>query len=55
MTERRKHGLYLLLIAIPIGVYGALNFELGGASSAASAIGVAVSSTFGPRSWTRRK
>ena len=47
MTERRKHGLYLLLIAIPIGAYGALNFQIGGASSTASAIGVAVSATFG--------
>lgn len=47
MTKRRKYGLYLLLIAIPIGAYGALNFQIGGASSTASAIGVAISSTFG--------
>ena len=47
MTKRRKHGLYLLLIAIPIGIYGALNFKLGGVSSTTEAIGVAISSTFG--------
>ena len=47
MTERRKQGLIILAISIPVLCYGAFSFELGGASSNFEAITVAIAVALG--------
>jgi hypothetical protein len=47
MTQRRKDALKILVISIPMLIYGALTFEIGGTASSAEAIAKSIVTTLG--------
>ena len=47
MTKRKKQGLIILLVSVPMMWFGFSNFIVGGSNSPALSLGIAISSTLG--------